>query len=50
MFSRHIGVPNFLSANPVISLENLQKIPKKEGQDNHLGNDVNEDAPISCFV
>jgi hypothetical protein len=50
MFSRHNGVPHFLTDNPVISLENLQKIPKKEGQDNHPGNDVNEDAPISCFV
>jgi hypothetical protein len=50
IFSRHIGVPHFLGDNPIISRKNLQKIPKMEGQDNHPGNDVNEDAPIGCFV
>jgi hypothetical protein len=50
MFSRHNGVPHFLINTPVISFKNLQKIPKKEGQDNHPGNDVNEDAPIGYSV
>jgi hypothetical protein len=47
---RHNGVPHFPSDNPAISFKNLQKIPKKEGQDNHPGNEVNEDAPIGYSV
>jgi len=29
---------------------NLQKIPKKEGQDIYPGNDDSEDVPIGYFV
>jgi hypothetical protein len=47
---RHNGVPHFPSDIPAISFRNLQKIPKKKGQDNHPGNDVNEDAPIGYSV
>jgi hypothetical protein len=47
---RHIGAPHFLSGNPVISLMNLQKSPKKERQDSYPENDANEDAPIDCLA
>ena len=48
MFSQHIGVPHFLSSDLAISRMNLQKNPKKEGQDIYPGND--EDAPTGYFV
>jgi len=50
MFSQHIGVPHFLSSDLAISRMNLQKNPKKEGQDIYPGNDDNEDAPIGYFI
>ena len=50
MFSRHIGVPHFLSSGLVNPLVNFQKSPKKEGQDSYPGNDANEDAPIGYSV
>jgi len=49
-FSRHIGVPHFLSSSLVNPLEIFQKSPKKERQDNYPGNDANADAPIGYFV
>jgi len=44
MFSQHIVVPHFLCSDLAISHTNLQKNPKKEGQDIYPGNDDNEDA------